>query len=389
MRVALVGPVYPYRGGIAHYTTMLYRALREQGHNVLMVSFKRQYPRWLYPGRSDKDPSKSPLIIEDAKYWIDSVNPVTWLATLWRMRCYKPDVLIVQWWSTFWAPFFITFLRFYRCVLPLSPVAVFCHNVVPHESRWWDRLFTRMALSLPTHYFVHSTQDKLRLVELVARSRHTVAVVEFPPYKDVITNKLTKAEARSLLGLDAECPVLLFFGLVRPYKGLMYLIQAVKLLPSRDAVHLLIVGEFWEDKHKYLREVEKLGLSSQVTLIDRYIPNEEIGLYFSAANVLILPYLQTSHSAVLQIAFEMGLPVIASDVGGLRESIEDGVNGLLVKPGDSVALAQAIQKYLYEGLEDQFRLHIILDKQRANGWANIVSLLENIVSMSQSDMGEM
>jgi glycosyltransferase involved in cell wall biosynthesis len=363
---------------------MLYRALREQGHDVLMVSFKRQYPRWFYPGRSDKDPSKKPLIVEDAKYWIDSLNPITWMLTLWRVWCYKPDILTVQWWTTFWAPFFITFLYGYRCVLPLSPIAVFCHNIVPHESRWWDILLTRLALSLPTHYFVHSAQDKLHLVKLIPRSEHTVAVVEFPPYKGIVPNKLARAEARALLGLDTERSVLLFFGIVRPYKGLMHLIQAISFLPNRNAIHLLIVGEFWEDKRKYLREIEKLGLSTQVTIIDRYIPNEEISLYFSAANVLVLPYLQTSHSAVLQIAFEMGLPVIASNVGGLRESIEDGVNGLLVKPGDSIGLAQAIHKYLEEGLEDKFRLRI-LNKTQCESCAkytNVLSLLEKIACAS-------
>ncbi len=380
MKVALVGPVYPYRGGIAHYTTMLYRALRERGHDVLMVSFQRQYPSWLYPGKSDKDPSKKPLIVEDAYYWIDSLNPITWLIAFWRVRRYKPDVLIMQWWSTFWTCFFITFLFLYRHEFPLSPVIVFCHNVVPHEDHWWDRLLTKMALSLPTHYLVHSTQDKMRLVELVPRAKHAVTVVEFPPYKDIVLGTFTKAEARALLGLDPECPVLLFWGIVRPYKGLIHLIQAVSQIQHHTKVHLLIAGEFWEDKSKYLREIEKMGLSSRVTIVDKYIPNEEIGIYFSAANVLILPYLQTSHSAVLQIAFEMGLPVIASDVGGLRESIEDGVNGLLVKAGDSSSLAHAILRYLCEGLEEKMRFSI-LTKRNPDRWANIISIIEDFVNV--------
>ncbi|MGB9898056.1 glycosyltransferase, partial [Thermanaerothrix sp.] len=299
----------------------------------------------------------------------------------WRIRRYKPDVVIIQWWSTFWAPFFITFLCLYRSEFPLSPVAVFCHNVMPHESHWWDRLLTKVVLFLPTHYLVHSTQDELRLVELIPRAKHAITVVEFPPYEDVVSGPFTRAEARALLGLDLECPVLLFFGLVRPYKGLMHLIQAVNQVRRHNAVHLLVVGEFWEDKRKYLREIEKMGLSSCVTIVDRYIPNEEIGIYFSAANVLILPYLQTSHSAVLQIAFAMGLPVIASEVGGLRESIEDGANGLLVRPGDSFSLAYAILRYLREGLEEKMRSSI-LTRQSSDKWANIIFLIENITHAS-------
>lgn len=381
MRIALVGPVYPYRGGIAHYTTMLYRALRERGHDVLMVSFKRQYPRWLYPGRSDKDPSKNPLIVENACYWIDSLNPFTWLFTFERIRRYKPDVLIVQWWTTFWAPFFIIFLLLYRYKFRLSPVIVFCHNIIPHEKHFMDHLLTKIALSLPTHYLVHSTQDGMHLAELIPRAKHAITVVEFPPYNDIVSSSFTRAEARALLGLDPKIPVLLFFGIVRPYKGLMHLIQALGHVRNHNEVHLLIVGEFWDEKRKYLRKIEEMGLSSCVTIVDRYIPNEEIGIYFNAANVLILPYLQTSHSAVLQIAFEVGLPVIASNVGGLRESIEDGINGLLVRPGDSSSLANAILRYLRDGLEEKIRSHI-LTRRKPNKWANIVSIIETLVGKS-------
>ncbi|MEM2676270.1 MAG: glycosyltransferase [Candidatus Bathyarchaeia archaeon] len=379
MKIALIGPVYPYRGGIAHYTAMLYHALSKRGHDVLMVSFKRQYPRWLYPGRSDKDPSRKPLLIENAHHWIDSLNPLTWLSTFWRIRCYRPDILIIQWWSTFWAPFLLTFLCLYRSLIPLSPVVAFCHNIMPHESHWWDRLLTKMVLRLPTHYFVHSSQDKQHLIELIPAARHTVIVVEFPPYEDIVSNRFTRSEARALLGLDPDRPVLLFFGLVRPYKGLMCLLEAVSQARRYIPVHLLIVGEFWENKAKYLQKIDALGLSPCVTIVDRYIPDEEIDLYFKAANVLVLPYLQTSHSAVLQIAFAAGLPVIASEVGGLRESVKNGVNGLLVKPGDSISLAQAILRYFGENLEDNLRSNIS-KMPKSDQWARIVSWIEGVLS---------
>lgn len=375
MRIALIGPVYPYRGGIAHYTTELYRVLRGHDHEVLMVSFKRQYPRWLYPGGNDRDPSESPFIIKEACYWIDSVNPFTWLTTLWRIRQYRPDLLVVQWWTTFLAPCFLTLLYLYRQVSSWSPVLAFCHNVLPHETSWWDSILTKAVLSLPTHHIVHSQEDKNRLLRLVPYA--VVRVVEFPPYHAFASLICERAQARYMLGLDQECPVLLFFGFVRPYKGLEYLIRAVHHVRRYIPIHLLIVGEFWENKRRYLRQIEELGLSQYVTIVDRYVRNEEIGIYFGAANVVVLPYLETSQSAVLKIAFAMGVPVIASDVGGLRESVRDGVNGLLVRPGDSASLAYAILRYFRDGLEPKMRQNV-LEGQGVDLWEKIVAEIERL-----------
>lgn len=383
MRVALIGPVYPYRGGIAHYTAELYWALRKRLHEVLIVSFKRQYPSWLYPGGNDKDPSQKPLIAEEAHYWIDSVDPITWITTFQRIRRYRPDLLIVQWWTTFLAPCFITLLYLYRRACPFSPVLALCHNVLPHEAHWWDSILTKAVLSLATHHVVHSREDKTRLLTLLPHA--TIRVLRFPPYHSFAALRCERAQARHLLGLDQERPVLLFFGFVRPYKGLEYLIRAVHRVTRQIPVHLLIVGEFWEGKQRYVQQIEEMGLSPYVTIVDRYVRNEEIGLYFGAANVVVLPYLETSQSAVLELAFEMGVPVIASDVGGLRESVRDGVDGLLVKPGDSTSLACAILRYLREALESEMRRHI-LERQKVDQWESIVDEIE-MLSRSGANLG--
>lgn len=374
MRIALIGPIYPYRGGIAHYTAELHQALREHNHEVLMISFKRQYPKWLYPGRSDKDPSEKAFAVKDAHYWIDSINPITWLTTLRRIQQYKPDLLVVQWWTTFWAPCFLALLYLYRRLSPHSTILNLCHNVLPHEGHWWDFALAKAVLSLPTHHIVHSLEDKRRLLSLVPNAR--VYVVEFPPYNNFASLRCERSRARGLLGLDQECFVLLFFGFVRPYKGLEYLIRALHHAVGQvKCLHLLIVGEFWEDRHKYIKLIEELGLTSRVTIIDRYVRNEEIGVYFGAADAVVLPYLETSQSAVVQIAFAMGVPVIASDVGGLRESIRNGVTGLLVKPGDSIALAHAILRYIRDGLEFNMRQHIT-ERQEADRWGSILAKIE-------------
>ncbi len=205
-------------------------------------------------------------------------------------------------------------------------------------------------------------------------------MINFPSYKHVVSASIyTMREARKLIGLDHSIPVLLFFGFVRPYKGLLYLLRALYKVKQHINVHLLVVGEFWEDKNRYLREIEMLGLSSCVTIVDRYIPNNEIGKYFAAANVVILPYLQASHSAVLRLSFDMGVPVIASEVGGIRESVIDGINGLLVKPGDSDSLANAILRYFREDLEFELRKNIANEQALADyQWEKIVRQIEII-----------
>ncbi|MDI7276251.1 MAG: glycosyl transferase family 1, partial [Anaerolineae bacterium] len=225
-----------------------------------VISFRRQYPRWLFPGRSDADTSEKPLVVERVRYDIDPLDPISWWQTARRLRATAPDLLVMQWWVTFWAPSFVGLLSLYRRWLPGSPVVVLCHNVLPHETRCWDRLLARAVLSLGTHHVVHSAHDRTRLLHLVPSAR--VTTVRFPGYGEVIAGGCSKAEARCCLGLDPELPVLLFFGFVRPYKGLVYLLRAVDRVRRQFAVHLLIVGEFWESKDRYLRLIRELALDS-------------------------------------------------------------------------------------------------------------------------------
>jgi len=310
MRIALIGPVYPYKGGIAHYTTMLYGALRKRDHDVLMVSFKRQYPRWLYPGRDDKDPSKKPLVVEDAKYWIDSLNPITWLTTFWRIRCYQPDVLVLQWWTTFWTPVWFTLGVLNRLFL-CRPLVYICHNVLPHESHWWDPWLTRMVLQWGSWLIVQSEEEFHRLGKLLPGKR--ASIVPHPTYDVLVGQKIPKEEARQHLGLPLDVPVLLFFGIVRKYKGLQDILAVMPEVRKRfGRVILLVVGEFWDEKRPYLEMIERLGIRELVIIEDRYIPNEEITWYFSAADVLVAPYRRVTGSGVMQIAHGLGMPVIST-----------------------------------------------------------------------------
>jgi len=307
MRLALVGPVYPFRGGIAHYTTMLHQALREQGHQVLLVTFKRQYPAWLFPGRSDRDPSKEPLTVPEARRWLDSLNPLTWLTTFGRIRRQRPDALVLQWWTTFWAPVWLTWGVLNRLFLR-KPLIYICHNVLPHEAHAGARWLTRLVLRQGHQFVVQSPEEEIRLRALVPQA--CVRVVPLPPFDMFVRQRMSKGEARSRLELPADAVILLFFGMVREYKGLIDMLRAMPALLAREEKTILVVaGEFWDDKRPYLEVISQLGISDWVLIDDRYIPNEEVAVYFSAADALVAPYHQLTGSAVMQMAKAFRLPI--------------------------------------------------------------------------------
>ena len=372
IRLVLIGPVYPYRGGIAHYTTMLYRALRERGHEVLLVSFKRQYPQWLFPGQSDKDPSKKPLKVEEARYWLDSLNPLTWLTAFWRIRRYRPDAVILQWWTTFWAPVWFT-LGVLNWLFLRQPLIYICHNVLPHEMHRWDPLLARTVLRWGTCFVVQSAEEEHRLFSLLPRAQATI--IPLPVFDMFADQRTSKEEARDRLRLPADVPVLLFFGIVREYKGLKNLLAALPEIRAQlGDVVLVVAGEFWEDQQPYLEMIHQLGLEDSVVVDDRYIPNEEVGVYFSAADVLVAPYRQVTGSAVVQMALGYGLPVITTTVGGLADLVRDGETGLLVPPSDSAALAAGIVQYFTKGLATPLRQ--LTQSRSHTHWLTLVNTIE-------------
>lgn len=345
MKFVLVGPVYPYRGGIAHYTTMLARTLAKRCSQLHVVSFRRQYPRWLYPGKSDRDPSQEPLRV-NAEYLLDPFYPWTWWQTAHRIAEWKPDVVILQWWTTFWAPAFgtLAFLLRRRGVKVLFVI----HNVMPHEPRPWDRWLVRLALRQGHHFLVQTGREKERLLSLLPQAQTTVA--HHPVYDMFAGQRIAAAEAKQRLGLPADEPVALFFGIMRPYKGLRFAIEALTELRARGkTVNLLVAGEFWEDVQEYTRIIKQLGLSAQVKIDNRYILNEEIGLYFSAADVFVAPYVGGTQSGAVKMALGFGLPVVLSQSLSSAELADETAHRLYwVDPTDVVALAEAIERSLRE-----------------------------------------
>lgn len=378
VKFAVVGPTYPYRGGIAHYTTLLVRHLRDAGHHTRLYSYTRQYPRWLFPGKTDKDPSQTPLRV-DCEYVLDPINPITWWLLYRKVRAFNPDLLVLQWWVPYWTPCLTALARWIKRHTSI-PIVFICHNVVPHEGGGMiDRRLALTVLRYGDAFIVHSEGDLHHLRALLPNA--TVEKTKLPTYAE-LTTSVPATEINTLrreLGLEENCPTLLFFGFVRPYKGVEYLLQALPLVLDKIKVQLLVVGEFWSSPEYYQRYAREFGVESATIFVNRYVPNEDLARYFNLADVVVLPYVSATQSAVVQLAFGFGTPVITTRVGGLQEVVKDGQTGLVVPPQDAEALAAAIIRFYSEDLGPCMRSDIVAE-QTADlfSWNEMVRVLKQL-----------
>lgn len=370
MRICLIGPTYPYRGGIAHYTTLLAQHLaQEPAHEHLLISFSRQYPSWLYKGSSDRDTSRHPLRAE-AEYLLDPLNPLSWRRTWRRIGAWQPELVVMFWWVPFWAPAWSLIARAIKRMRPAPRLVYICHNVLPHEAGRLDHLALRAALAPADTLIAHAESEAAELRRFFPGT--PVAVTPLPTFAGV------GAEAASLpVEAPSDRPLLLFCGFVRPYKGLDILLDALPQVLAQQPVHLLVAGEFWDDETNYRQQISRLNLDEYVTIDNRYIPDEELSAYLQAADVVVLPYRTATQSAVVQLAFGHGRPVITTNVGGLAEAVEDGRTGLVVPPENVMALAGAIQHYIQAGLQPQFEANIA-NNSSSFAWGVLVEALTQL-----------
>jgi len=371
-KIALIGPSYPFKGGIASYTTHLYRELATR-HDVLYVAFSRQYPDWLYPGQSDRDPSDTELQEENCRQIIDSLNPLTWRKAVREISDFKPDLVIFPWWVMFWAPQFIYMIRGIRRRVKSSRVVFLCHNVIAHEPGWLSRLLTRLTLRLGDVFLVHSAQDKHALQSMLDHPR--VHQVEHPAYDLPRLQRCGRGRARKKLGIEGD--VVLFFGFVRPYKGLNVLLDAMAIVLKQRPCTLVVAGEMWGDPRVYNEQIEGLGMSGQVRLIGDYIPQQDIAAYFGASDLVVLPYLSATGSGVVKLAYSYHRPVVVTSVGSLPEAVIEGETGYVVQPGDANALARSILAYFNRS--DRAAMESVIARHvQQFSWEPVVDALEAI-----------
>lgn len=359
MRLVVVGPTHPYKGGIAQHTTGLAHHLADAGHDVELWSWSEQYPARLYPGQQRVDvPEVAPY--PNTSYPLSWKRPDGWVrAGRWLRRGH--DAVVVAWVTPIQGPAYAGLLA--AAGRRIRRVAV-CHNVLPHERRVIDGPLTRMVLGRCDGLVVHAAGEVAR-AKTVSRAR--VEQVALPPILDTATTARPTGRARRRL---------LFFGLVRPYKGLDVLLRALAQGPPDVA--LTVAGEFWGGVTETEDLVAELSLEGRVELRPGYVDAADVPALFAGADALALPYRASSSSTNVTLAHRHGLPVIASDVGSMAAEIRDGVDGLLVPPDDPAALGAAVSRLYERGVLARLRTGVpTVDVAAA--WAAYVSAVERLL----------
>jgi glycosyltransferase involved in cell wall biosynthesis len=370
MNILILGTAYPLRGGIAHYNALLYSYLKKH-HTVEIISFKRQYPKFLFPGKTQDEQGEPGLPVESQQL-IDSMNPFNWIRVGVQLRKRNADAVIFKYWLPFFGPCFGTICALIKWGRKTKVVAI-CDNVIPHEHRPGDRIFTKYAFMFVDAFIVQSDTVEKDLLATVETPNYRK--VPHPVY-EIFGSTMPKKEAREKLKISDE-KVILFFGYVRAYKGLHTMIDAMKEVKKSLRVKLLVVGEFYDDEEKYRWHISDAQVRDVIDVVSDYVPNEKVGEYFSAADVVILPYLSATQSGIAQIAYNFDKPVIATNVGGLAEVVVDGVSGLIVPPNDPLKLAAAIRKFYSENLESKLSAGAAREKKKYS-WERMVEAIEQL-----------
>jgi len=369
-KIILVGPVYPYRGGISHYTGLMYRALSKK-YDVDMVSFKMQYPKFLLK-KEQKDYKNDSFKIDGTKYLINTANPFNIIRTAHYIRKNNPDMVIMQWWHPYFAPCYILLSMF----MGRQKLVYVCHNVFPHERFPMDKKLTKWALKKGKHFIVHAAKEAEELLQIKPAADY--AVTPHPTYNVFRFENMTKMQARKKLGISIDQKVLLFFGFVRPYKGLKHLLNALpRIVESLGDIKLMVVGEFAgeEAKQEYTSQIANLGVLPYVTIKNGYMPDKEVEKYFAACDMVVLPYEDATQSGIVQIAFGFEKPVIVTRVGGLPDVVKDNFTGYVVPPCNSDSLAAAVVDYFEKEREGCFTQNIRREAYRFS-WDRMCEVVE-------------
>jgi glycosyltransferase involved in cell wall biosynthesis len=372
-KVFIIGPAHPLRGGLASFNERLARAFIEQGANVTIYTFSLQYPNFLFPGTTQYSSEPAPKDLS-IRVLINSVNPFNWIKVGWIIRQEQPDIVVVRYWLPFMGPALGTILRIIRTNKKTRIVTI-ADNVIPHEKRIGDTIFTKYFLQ-PVHAFV--TMSEKVMHDLRSFTQKPAQQVVHPLY-DNFGEAVSVEVARVHLNLPIHAKIVLFFGFIRSYKGLDLLLKATALLKksSDEPIYVLVAGEFYEDRTKYDELITSLAIEDRLFLRTEFISDSDVKYYLSAADFVIQPYKHATQSGVTPLSYHFEKPMLVTNVGGLPDLVPHQKVGWIVEPNPT-AIAEGIHA-LYQLGVAHFLPHLRNEKKKYS-WEVLANTIRQLAT---------
>ncbi len=377
-KIVIIGSAYPLRGGLATYNERLARAFQQNGDKVIIETFKLQYPKILFPGKTQYSSDTKPEDL-NIRVTINSINPLNWIKVGFKLKKYKPDLVIIKFWIPFMAPCLGTIARIIRSNKHSKIISII-DNIIPHEKRIGDRMLA--------NYFVKSvngfiTMSQSVLGDLDTFDKNKPKLYCPHPLYDNFGEIIPKNIAKKNLQLDEKTNYLLFFGFIRDYKGLDLLLEAMaEPNLNKLPVKLLVAGEFYTDSKPYFDIIKRNNLEDKVIMLNDFIPDSEVVNYFCAADIIVQPYKDATQSGVTQIAYHFNRPMIVTNVGGLTEIIPDGKVGYVVDC-EPEKISDAIIKFYKQKKEQEFVKNAEIEKQKYS-WDRMLESINFVFEKTKS-----
>jgi len=376
-KVVLIGSAFPYRGGLASFNERLIAEYGKMGISAIIYTFTLQYPSFLFPGKTQYSESVNPdnLIIHRK---VNSINPLNWIKVGRELKELAPELLLFKYWLPFMGPCFGTIARIVKKNKKTKIISIL-DNIIPHEKRIGDNIFTK--------YFVKSIDgfigmSKTVIADLDSFTTTKPRLLNPHPLFDNFGPIISKEKAKKLLLLDSNKKYILFFGIVRDYKGLDLLLDAFQDERIKELdLNLIIAGEFYGDSDKYIKKIEQLELKNNIIHHAKFIKDEKVVNYFCAVDLVVQPYKHATQSGITQIAFHFNKPMVVTDVGGLAEIVPNDKVGYVVDPLPE-KIAEAINNFFVLKKEKEFVDNIVTHKKKFS-WDRFVKSISEIKNQIQ------
>lgn len=372
MKIAIIGTAFPYRGGLANFNERLAHEMQKDGHQVNIYTFSLQYPNFIFPGKSQYSEDKAPDNL-NIKRVINSINPFNWISAGNKIKKEKYDLVVIGYWLPFMSPCLSAVANRIKSNKHSKIISV-VHNMIPHESRLGDRFLSRLFVK-NCHGFLALSASVLD--DIYSFNKYKPKALSPHPVYDNFGKSVSKEKAMTHLGLDPKNKYILFFGLIRDYKGLDLLIEAMPLVKEKN-VYLIIAGEYYSNKEFYKDLLQKNGLNDSVIDVNGFVAQDEVKYYFCASDLVVQPYKSATQSGVTQIAYHFNKPMVVTNVGGLKEMCPNEKVGYVVEP-NAQDVAKGINQFFIEADQEQMTKNIIEEKKKYS-WSKLSDEIYSLAS---------